>query len=526
MQIQSLYIDHKKCLTDFKIEFHTRPHSSTTILIGDNGTGKSTMMEAILEILMSFDSPAIEKKIDYSYILSYTYAQKYIMLRKMEKEYEILVDGYFFQGSYVQAQTFLKEHRLFPKRIISFYSGANNKLEPLIRNMNAKYKEAYRKVLRGYLHITEHIGYYDPPAIPVRKYNYCDEHMVPIYLCSILAGQHSYEKRYLQKECGFGEVIRIDMSIDLSKVAKLFSGGKNRENDLHQMMISAEYIDQNLCGLLHRGYRFSTSTKAYFELEGLMEYESDSVAILEFFEILHDLFGAQYEVYATIGGHAVNTKDLSEGQRQLIKVLGMLGICKNEDCLILMDEPDAHMNPKWKYGLKKMMAGCLSAAQNTQAIIATHDPLVINGVDKEFIRIFAYDNALAEYNGVRHTKVIVPTVDTKGMGIDGLLQSQYYGLSTTLDEDTQSLMEEKRNLMVKRRHGDFTTLDRRRLHQITDQLEQLTFTRNIPVDNYYDEFVVAMHSIYGEQPKPVLTAEEIDERNKKARQIMEKLLKR
>ena len=44
---------------------------STTILIGENGTGKSTMMESILEILMSFDSPVIEKKIAYDYTFEY-----------------------------------------------------------------------------------------------------------------------------------------------------------------------------------------------------------------------------------------------------------------------------------------------------------------------------------------------------------------------------------------------------------------------------------------------------------------------
>ena len=101
----------------------------------------------------------------------------------------------------------------------------------------------------------------------------------------------------------------------------------------------------------------------------------------------------------------------------------MLGICKTEDCLVLMDEPDAYMNPRWKYEIKETMDKSLQDAVNTQAIVATHDPLVINGVPKEFIRIFTRDESLVSNNGHYFTKVIVPTEDTEGMGIDGLLQS-------------------------------------------------------------------------------------------------------
>lgn len=67
----------------------------------------------------------------------------------------------------------------------------------------------------------------------------------------------------------------------------------------------------------------------------------DSIAILEFFEKLYSLFETRFEVTVTQGESNVKCSEMSEGQRQLIKILGMLGICKTEDCLVLMDEPDA-----------------------------------------------------------------------------------------------------------------------------------------------------------------------------------------
>lgn len=80
MQIKRLQIDDYLCLVDFDIVFDTVSGGSSTILIGENGAGKSTMIECILNILMSFDSPAIEKQIDYSYSMEYNYAQKAVTI--------------------------------------------------------------------------------------------------------------------------------------------------------------------------------------------------------------------------------------------------------------------------------------------------------------------------------------------------------------------------------------------------------------------------------------------------------------
>lgn len=526
MQIRRLSIIEKRCLVDFNIRFQTEDGASTTILIGENGTGKSTMMESILEILTSFDSPSIEKHINYNYIFEYEYAQKNISITKDWHDYRFVVDGESFEGSYSAVRNWLSGRRLFPKRIIAFYSGANNKLAPIISKMNTEYRKRYRKTMDEFFRLMHDDTVTQLPATPVRKYNFCDEHMVPIYLCAILGGHDSFEKRYLVNECHFENIAHVNMIINLDKVERFFGNDRFEDDFPSNLYYLADYIDHRFTGILRRGFLYTSKGKGYFEINALRECGVDAVAILEFFEILHDLFDAKYEAYVTIGDCAIKSEDMSEGQRQLIKVLGMLGICKREDCLIFMDEPDAHMNPKWKYGLKKIMDGCLEEATNAQAIVATHDPLVINGVPKEFIRIFTYNEAVRQTNGFYITKVIEPTEDTAGMGIDGLLQSQYYGLNSTLDTDTQNLLEEKRNLMVKRKHDNLSVGERQRLHELTERLESMDFSRNIPTDNYYDEFVVAMQSAYEARPRPILTPEEIEERNRMAREIAERLIGR
>lgn len=524
MQIKSLKIDNHLCLVDFEITFQTISGGSSTILIGENGTGKSTMINAILEILMSFDSPAIEKHLDYNYEMAYEYAQADYIIVKSGRRYRIQGGDWTSEGSYDLIRKDLKRRKIFPQRIVAFYSGANDRMADKIYRENTQYKKRCRNTLRFFLKSMDDDSMGEIPHFPKRKYNYCDESLTPIYLTAILAGRSSFEKEYLQKACHFLAVERINVTVDLNKVEQFFGRPKYDGQHPTNLYSLLDFIDDCFTELFRRGFLYASDGKGYFEISNLAEVDADTISFLEFFEKLYSLFDAKYEVTVSQGNASVKVSDMSEGQRQLIKVLGMLGICKNEDSLVLMDEPDAHMNPTWKYEIKETIDESLQAATNTQAIIATHDPLVINGVSKEFIRVFTHDKSRIKNNGFYFTKVIVPTEDTEGLGIDGLLQSEYYGLSTVLDSEAKKKTDRKHDLMIKKAERTLTEPERQELSELGDELENMAFARNIPTDSYYDEYVAAMHKIYRERPQSSLTAEDIAERNAKAKEILRGLL--
>ncbi len=524
MQIKRLCVNDHLCLVDFDINFNTINGGSSTILIGENGTGKSTMLETILEILMSFDSPSIEKNIDYDYQIEYEYAQKNIVIIKMGHSYQVTIDDYVLDGSYQKINALLSNYSVFPKRIITFYSGSKNKVLRKVTKANWQYNKLCRKTIRHFLRVMNDDSERFLPNLPRRKYNYCDEQLTPIYLASILCGHETFEKKYLIEACNFNKVEYIDMSIDMDSIEKIFGRSQFEGEVPTRLYYLSDFIDYRFTELLRRGFMYSQDGTAYFEIKGLEKLEADSISILEFFEKLSSLFDAQYEVTVSYDGIPVRSNDMSEGQRQLIKILGMLGICKTEDCLVLMDEPDAHMNPKWKYEIEQTIAKSLQDAVNTQAIIATHDPLVINGVSKEFIRIFTHNKVMMGNEMFSFTKVIAPTEDTEGMGIDGLLQSEYYGLASVLDSETKKKMDKKHTLLVKKKDGTITNEEMQELLELTIDLENMSFARNIPTESYYDEYVAAMHKIYSERPKVTLTAEDIAERNVKAEEILRGLL--
>lgn len=199
---------------------------------------------------MSFDSPAIEKQIDYSYSMEYNYAQKAVCIVQSNHNYRITVDDVFCEGSYKRVRSFIQSHSLFPQRIIAFYSGANNKLLPQIEQINKSYVRQCRNTLVRFLKAMNDESERFLPNFPKRKYNYCDEGMTPIYLASILCGQDSFEQNYLVDACHFDEVQCVDMAINIDKVEGVFGRGRFEGDVPTGLYYLTDFIDHRFTDLL------------------------------------------------------------------------------------------------------------------------------------------------------------------------------------------------------------------------------------------------------------------------------------
>lgn len=604
MQIKRLYINDYLCLQNFNISLKiVDKGGSSTVFIGENGSGKSTFIKSLMNILMSFDYASIAEKINYNYTIEYKYADRNIRIEKDGRLYNVDVDGQLYSGMIKTVKDKLNKDkiRIFPQRIISFYSGNNKTFYEEIKKDDIQYVKKCRRIIQDYFKKGRKGKEILKDNLPKRKYIYCDESFVSIYLCAILAGYYpdekqigkksnkekkQNEKQIIQNECKLSKIDKIVISLNIEffdsfdselrsyELDRLEREWKYREEEWQRyksemdrhgygrdtiefewkyrkykrayqeykhkrieyqlryfkdVLISfIEYLENKLVPAFENCVITPKNSKEVLvEIYNIEDFEVEPNSLLDVLEKIKILYKAEYLVYvrAEDKDESIKTANLSEGQRQLIKILGMLSVCKKEDSLVLMDEPDAYMNPLWKYNIKKMIDEILEPKEktnepiNTQAIITTHDPLVINGVSKDCIRIFERVEGC--------TKIRYPDADTEGMGIDGLLQSEYYGMPSVLDSETREKVNEKHNLLVERKEkGKLTEAKEKRLDELTEELENMTFSRNMPTDKYYDDFVLAMHKIYGKEINVKLTKEEIAERNAKAEEILREILKR
>lgn len=120
------------------------------------------------------------------------------------------------------------------------------------------------------------------------------------------------------------------------------------------------------------------------------------------------------------------------------------------------------------------------------------------------------------------TIVHEPDTDPKGLGVAGILTSELFGLPTTLDEETQKVLDDKYRLTSKQQQGRLTEQERKDLNEAAEKLEGLGFTRTFR-DPLYQKFVIAWHQ-REEFQKPVLTSEDLEKQNDLALSILNEIM--
>ncbi len=212
---------------------------------------------------------------------------------------------------------------------------------------------------------------------------------------------------------------------------------------------------------------------------------------------------------------ALTFRELSEGEQQLLMVLGLLRFTKEDESLFLLDEPDTHLNPVWSLKYFEMFNKVVGAQENSHIFMATHDPLVIAGLERSQVQIMQLDEETGRVSAE------MPDEDPKGMGIAGLLTSEVYGLRSQLDLGTLELLDRKRELAVKE---TLTDPEKEELAKLNEQLAGLDFTITVR-DPLYEEFVKAKTKLEIEEglSVPVLTKEQQEKQKKLALQVLRDL---
>lgn len=168
---------------------------------------------------------------------------------------------------------------------------------------------------------------------------------------------------------------------------------------------------------------------------------------------------------------SVTFRELSEGEQQLLTVLGLLRFTAEDESLFLLDEPDTHLNPRWCVDylnyLKSFVGQNTEGKDNSHIVLTTHNPLAIAELVKEQVQIL-YREA-----GSRTVRAENPAVDPKGMGFAGIVTSDMFGLGTSLDKATNEDLLALHQLSTQQ--PPLTDADRAKLVEIRTRLEGLDF---------------------------------------------------
>ena len=512
MRLGKLKIVDFKNLRDLQIEFDQT--SFTTVLVGRNGTGKSNLLEALTIIFRDLDLRAAP---EFKYVLDYTCRDHKVHVdadpERGRENVRITVDG--GRISYTKFSRD-EERRYLPRYVFGYYSGPSNRMESHFEKHQERF---YQDLLKGV-------------ERPLRPLLYARLEHSYFALLAFFSEQDREMLEFLNEHLWIQDLDSIlfvmrEPPWDSSKGDPRFWNARGTVSDfldsLYQLSLAPMRLDKRV-KLDFRGSKPKPIEHLYLYLKDvgrLHELASGYTSQQEFFKALESTYISRLISEVSIRVKIRNTdgsltfRELSEGEQQLLMVLGLLRFTKEDESLFLLDEPDTHLNPVWSMQYIEFLRKIVGEQETSHIIMATHDPLTIAGLTRSQVRIIQREEEAGRVFASR------PEEDPKGMGIGALLTSDVYGLRSQLDPDTLRLLDRKRELAAKE---ELTENEREQLRQLNQQLNGLDFTKSMR-DPMYQQFVDAMSEVEREEglQKPVLTNEQRKKRRELALEIVRKM---
>lgn len=496
MRIDKVYIEKFKNLNQFTIDLDET--KMQTVLLGENAAGKSNFLEALVIIFRDLD---LEEQTSFNYTIEYKCKGNLIKVNggpDVKNKYGLFLgekkrDEIIYSTIVSKAAVKKNKEQYFPKYVFSYYSGVSNRL---LEHFDKHQFRFYRDLLKGI----------DSPPRPLFYARLIHSHFVLMAFYGFPNEQiNAFLEDYLN-------IVGLESVLFVLK--KPNWKGDKEDGDpkfWHSKGVVKEFLndlwDASIAPIYHKD-KVREGFNKHPDQEHLYLFISNEEKLkkiakkygtnTEFFKSLESTYISDLiqEVRVKVKKKNVDGeitfKELSEGEQQLLTVLGLLRFTKEEESLILLDEPDTHLNPLWKWKYMNLLEDVVERPETSQIIMTTHDPLVIGGLTKEEIRIFFTEKGKdQEGKDIMLVKTIAPDFDPKGLGVAGILTSEFFKLPSTLDEDTLDILNRRNELIAKQDDNKLTDKESSELKEIFYYLNNLGINTT-DRDPLYEKFIVAL----------------------------------
>ena len=130
-----------------------------------------------------------------------------------------------------------------------------------------------------------------------------------------------------------------------------------------------------------------------------------------------------------------------------------------EPAIVLVDEIDLHLHPKWQ---RSLMGFLTERFPNTQFIATAHSPLVVQAAEDANVVLLKREGD--------HVVIESNPADVRNWRIDQILTSDLYGLPTARPPRLDRLIAERRAILTK---SKVTSADQKRLRAVEKQIGEM-----------------------------------------------------
>jgi len=481
---------YKVLQAGFSVKFSSKP---LIAVLGSNGAGKSTLFELIAQLFAYLKDPKKSKQPSVSCKLHYSNVGTTVHVefsrQRQKNPLQISAFSELFDPDELneleglQLLEQLKGARLLP-HVMAYYSGQNDRLQGICKPLMELERDYWLD--------------FNPQELPPNEvakereelmrlppvFQLLEKDKLPVILALFYLPPEGPTRIKLQRELKLWGLAGIKLTV----TRKWKSKQNGKENSWGMRGLAREFCEKLYAAAdeKERAKDLQDGFEVCFESEAEWRGFDYSMSPLEVFQMLWGLSNSNLDVKidATffIGNskntaRAVPLEDLSEGESQLLNVLGLLAIATDQPTLYLLDEPDTNLNPAWRYKFsdifKELRNEALfkDRAPQIQTLLATHDPVLIAGLEREEVLIMERkEKGVRAYN---------PYYSPKGMGVAGILSSEMFKTSS-LDRETQKLLDTRAYLID---HLPLTDPQISQLTEINQKLSSMGFRARFPVED-------------------------------------------
>lgn len=411
MQLKRLYIKEYKLFKDFTYEFPADNQHYIHVLIGINGSGKSTILEAIAEI---FSCVVLGEKAKFGFELEYFFEYNYF-----DDQFEYPLNIFIKGIPDKKPELFVKPNdsdefltiprinnykKFLPESIVIYYSGYSE----IMRNICNPHSKILSENLRKGVNLPVQFYYHEP-----KLFN--------IILLSLLSFEYGEVPNFLRSKAKIDGVVNIQIKLkepdwaDSGSIIKDFWGASGDVRRFLDFLCPNYTGDEGNYDFLDYNLIKSNVTIEEIDYDSLIiniENRDTLFVIKEFLQEEHALFKVLRTMYIddildeiqitlikNDGKEQRTFSTLSEGEQQAITIKGLTELLSGENTLFLFDEPDTFLHPKWQRNFIAEIEETIELHRPNELtyLIATHSPQILSNAkpNKTFVKIIE-DGQLVE----------------------------------------------------------------------------------------------------------------------------------
>lgn len=482
MKINRLFVPEYKNVT-VNLDLHAK---MITLLVGQNGMGKSNLIEILLLIFDELNQLAergqLTEKLPFHYILDYECKGRNFSINKITDEHSFW-EYFVRKDDIVESLPVDIRDVELPNQIIGYYSGENKRIRQLVeKHIKSEERSKRKRYSRG-----------NTENIEPRKLFFAENRHSMLVLATLLLYRDHPEyggtiRRVLQDVVHIGEWDTIHLRFrnpNLNVTRQRRKQGLTLEYYHDRLKEGEELEDTNifwgikgdvdkLLRLLLQYSMYYKPTyaimlddggkKEYFDIESIPSDEKFKEYLFQEFPTPMDFLNVLEECYVLniveefdIRLQKTGDKSfypyvqLSEGEQQYLLVMGLVALTHSgrDDTLFLLDEPDTHINPQWQRSYIEQVKKLCSSADDEKCkafFISTHSPLLVQAYNPRQVNMLLFkkrDDGMIE--------ISMEDYSIKNWRIDQVLLSDYFALPSARSSELDEFME--RRLKIIRGQG-------------------------------------------------------------------------